>query len=159
MLQPCRAVIPATLHKQEFFLGGCVALNNWFLTLCSAADLIRHGSGGIPRVSKLQTAIINHLQAAFRYQGGRRGKNAEFQEPRGKLRPTYLKTSPFAGVFLVVQHCLQYLFVAPGNQAHSAHDFQHCHLRLNILCAQTLSDYVNTLRMGQDVSPAQGVVH
>lgn len=75
------------------------------------------------------------------------------------MRSTHLKTSPFAGIFLVVQHSLQYLFVAAGNQAHSAHDFQHCHLRLNILRAQTLSDYVNALRMGQDVSPAQGVVH
>lgn len=100
-------------------------------------------------------AIINHLQAACRYPGRGRDKNGEFWEPR----PTYLKTSPFTGIFLVVQHRLQYLFVAPRNQAHSAHDFQHCHLRLYILRAQTLSDYVNTLRMGQDVSPSQGVVH
>lgn len=72
---------------------------------------------------------------------------------------THLKAGSLAGILLVVQHGLQNLLVAPGNQAHSAQDFQHSHLRLNVLCAQTLSNNINTLRMSQDMSPALRVVH
>lgn len=76
-----------------------------------------------------------------------------------KSERAYLKAGSFAGILLVVQHGLQNLLVAPGNQAHGAQDFQHGHLRFNVLCAQTLSNHINTLRVGQDMSPTLRVVH
>lgn len=71
----------------------------------------------------------------------------------------YLEAGSLTGILLVVQHCLQNFLVTPRNQAHSAQDFQHGHLCFNVLCAQTLSDHINTLRVSQDMGPALRVVH
>lgn len=84
---------------------------------------------------------------------------SEGVDEKVKSKRAHLKSGSFAGVLLVVQHGLQNLLVAPRNQTHGAQDFQYGHLRFNVLCAQTLSNHINTLRVSQDVSPTLRVVH
>lgn len=78
---------------------------------------------------------------------------------RKPVGSTYLEAGSLTGILLIVQHSLQNFLVTPRNQAHGAQDFQYGHLCFNVLCAQTLSNYINTLRMSQDVGPALRVVH
>lgn len=58
-----------------------------------------------------------------------------------------------------MQHGLQDFFVPTRNQAHSAHDLQHGHLGLDVLCGQALGYDVDALRVREDVGAALRVVH
>lgn len=45
------------------------------------------------------------------------------------------------------------------HQTHGAHDLQHRHLGLDVLCGQALGDDVDALRVREDVGAALRVVH
>lgn len=45
------------------------------------------------------------------------------------------------------------------HQTHSAHNLQHRHLGLDVLCGQALSDNVDALGMREDMGAALRVVH
>lgn len=58
---------------------------------------------------------------------------------------THLEARPLTGKALVVQHGLQDFFMPAGHQTHGAHNLQHGHLGLDVLCSQALGNDVDAL--------------
>lgn len=75
------------------------------------------------------------------------------------LVSTHLKPCPLTGKALVVEHGLQDFFVPARHQTHSPHNLQHCHLGLDVLRGQALSNDVDALGVREDVGAALRVVH
>ena len=70
-----------------------------------------------------------------------------------------LEPCPLTGKCLIVQHRLQHLLVAAGYKAQGPKDLQHGHLGLDVLRAKALGDGIDPGDVGEDVRPANGVVH
>ena len=70
-----------------------------------------------------------------------------------------LEPGSFTRVGLIVQHRLQHLLVTTRNQTQGSKNLQHGHLGLDVLRAEALGDGVDPGDVGEDVRPANAVVH
>ncbi len=84
---------------------------------------------------------------------------AEWWKPPSLEFSTHLKSCPFAGELLIVQHGFQDFLVSSGHQANSTHDLQNGHFGLDVFSGQALSDDVDAFWMCEHMGTSLRVVH